>query len=87
MTRPSEDFDDPIRTVGADATAAFDNGLSNPTEHAGSEALAMPEAEENQDSVAGSDDEVEPAGLEDEAEGDDEDEDLDDEETLEDEPV
>lgn len=30
---------DPVRSVGPDATATFDNSPSNPTEHAGSEAL------------------------------------------------
>lgn len=32
--------DNPGRLVGDDATAGFDNGPSNPTEHASSEALA-----------------------------------------------
>lgn len=32
--------DNPGRLVGDDATAAFDNGPSHPTEHASSEALA-----------------------------------------------
>ncbi len=75
MTRPNEDFDDPIRTVGADATAGFDSGPSNPTEHAGSEALGVIEGNENEDSAVESDDEVEPQELDEQTD----DEDLDDE--------
>lgn len=39
-------FDDPIRKVGPDVTANFDNSESNPTEWAGSEALGSVTAEE-----------------------------------------
>lgn len=61
MTRPSEDFDDPIRTIGADATATFDEGASNPTEHASSEALASATDNKGEgDPVSAPDDAVEP---------------------------
>ena len=61
MTQPSEDFDDPIRTVGHDATATFDNTASNPTEHASSEALGAATANEDEpDPVSASDDAIEP---------------------------
>jgi hypothetical protein len=35
----TDTFDDPVRKAGPDATATFDNSVSNPTEWAGSEAL------------------------------------------------
>ena len=61
MTQPSEDFDDPIRTVGHDATATFDNTASNPTEHASSKALDAATANEDEpDPVSASDDAIEP---------------------------
>ena len=31
------DLEDPIRWIGPDSTATFDNSVGNPTEHAGSE--------------------------------------------------
>lgn len=40
LHRDKETFNDPVRKVGPDATAGFDNSRSNPTERAGSEALA-----------------------------------------------
>lgn len=40
LHRDKETFDDPVRKVGPDATAGFDNSRSNPTEHASSEAMA-----------------------------------------------
>ncbi len=62
MTRPSEDFDDPIRTIGADATSTFDDTASNPTEHASSEALdAATAVDDEPDPVSESDDAIEPA--------------------------
>lgn len=74
MTKPSEDFDDPIRTVGADATAGFDNGPSNPTEHASSEALGSATTGDNEDRAVRGEAEKEPAGLEDQSDVDDLDE-------------
>ena len=61
MTKPSEDFNDPIRTVGPDATADFDDGPSNPTEHASSESLVSAREEDHEDAAVRSDDQVEPA--------------------------
>lgn len=40
LHRDKETFDDPVRKVGPDATAGFDNSRSNPTERASSEAMA-----------------------------------------------
>jgi hypothetical protein len=48
LHRDKQTFDDPIRKVGADATAAFDNSESNPTEWAGSEALVSTAPDEDQ---------------------------------------
>ncbi len=83
MTQPSEDFDDPIRTIGADATATFDGGPSNPTEHASSEALrsATDNAGEGEP-VSALDTEVEPILSEDDGSDEDSDE-MDEEDELE----
>jgi hypothetical protein len=40
-TTQAYDFNDPIRNLGPDATATFDNSSSNPTEHASSESLKV----------------------------------------------
>ena len=34
----NDDLVDPIKKIGPDSTATFDNSASNPTEHASSEA-------------------------------------------------
>ena len=61
MTQFSEDFDDPIRTVGHDVTSTFDDTASNPTEHASSEALSSAtDVDDEADPVSASDDAVEP---------------------------
>lgn len=39
LHRDKQTFDDPVRKVGADATATFDNSPSNPTERASSESM------------------------------------------------
>ena len=50
------DFDDPIRSIGPDATAGFNSTLSDSTEHASSEAL-VPDAEEDTEAQAVASDE------------------------------
>jgi hypothetical protein len=49
LHRDKKTFDDPVRKVGPDATADFDNSRSNPTERASSEALtaAVPDPASN----------------------------------------
>jgi hypothetical protein len=62
------DFDDPMRSIGADSTAMFDDWDSNPAEHAGSEALQAGSPVEDEEEE------------EEEEEDEDEDEDQDDRE-------
>jgi hypothetical protein len=64
----NNDLNDPLRNIGPDSTAVFDESASNPTEHASSENL-------------GATSELEDDDVEDEEEGEDDDveEDLDDE--------
>lgn len=72
-----QDFDEILSEIGPDATATFDNGPSNPTEHAGSEATNAVTAR------GGSDTELEEE--DDEAAMLEEDDELDEEEDVEDE--
>jgi hypothetical protein len=46
-------FDDPIRRVGPDIAATFDNSTSNPTEWAGSEALRTATETDEDDGLSG----------------------------------
>jgi hypothetical protein len=55
LHKDTDTFDDPIRKAGPDATATFDNSVSNPTEWAGSEALAST-APGDEDTEAGDED-------------------------------
>ena len=79
------DLNDPLRNIGPDSTAVFDESPSNPTEHASSENLSVaskPEDDEDEDEDEELDDEEdddEEDGEEDEEE-EDEDEDEDEEE-------
>ena len=43
------DLEDPIRWIGPDSTATFDNSASNPTEHASSESLSAVVDEEDEE--------------------------------------
>jgi hypothetical protein len=70
-----QDFDEIFSRVGPDATATFDNSLSNPTEHASSEATNA--------ATAVDDDEIEEE--DDDAAALEEDDELDEEEDVEDE--
>mgnify|MGYP001057303429 CR=1 FL=1 len=47
--RDLETFDDPVRKVGPDATAVFDNSNSDPTDRAGSEALGTAGSDQQDD--------------------------------------
>jgi len=47
LHRDKQTFDDPVRQVGSDVTATFDNSRSNPTEWAGSEALVSTAPDED----------------------------------------
>lgn len=49
VTKQSAEFEDPIRSIGPDSTATFDNTASNPTEHASSEALDAATAVDDED--------------------------------------
>jgi hypothetical protein len=72
-----QDFDEIMSEIGPDATATFDNGPSNPTEHASSEATNAATAVKGRDAdIEEEDDEA--AMLE-------EDDELDEEEDVEDE--
>jgi hypothetical protein len=72
-----QDFDEIMSEIGPDATATFDNGPSNPTEHASSEATNAATAVKGRDAdVEEEDDDA--AMLE-------EDDELDEEEDVEDE--
>ena len=57
MAKKNEaDFDDPVRSVGTDSTATFDESESNPTERASSQALndaTAAEGENEQDELDG----------------------------------
>ena len=72
-----QDFDEIMSEIGPDATATFDNGPSNPTEHASSEATNAATAVKGRDA----DVEVE----DDDAAMLEEDDELDEEEDVEDE--
>ena len=73
------DLEDPIRWIGPDSTATFDNSASNPTEHASSEnsARSIEDTEPEDDDDDDDDDDEE----EDEDDADEE-IDEDDDETL-----
>jgi len=76
------DLNDPVRNIGPDSTAVFDESPSNPTEHASSENLSVaskPEDDEDEDEDEELDDEEDDDKEEDEEE-EDEDEDEDEEE-------
>jgi hypothetical protein len=70
--------DDPIKNIGPDATAMFANSSSNPTEHAGSEALNAATAEDDADEELDED-----AAEEEEDDEEDEEEDAEDAADLE----
>ena len=81
MEKPGrdQDFDEIMREIGPDATATFDNGPSNPTEHASSEGTNAATA------VKGRDADVEEEEEDDDAAMLEEDDELDEEEDVEDE--
>jgi len=83
------DLNDPVRNIGPDSTAVFDESPSNPTEHASSENLPVaskPEDDEDEDEDEELDDEEDDDEEEDEEEEDeDEDEEEDDDDQDEDE--
>ena len=72
-----QDFDEFMSEIGPDATATFDNGPSNPTEHASSEATNAATAVKGRDAELEQEDD-DAAMLE-------EDDELDEEEDVEDE--
>ena len=84
MAISHQDIDpqDPLDNIGPDATAAFDDSPSNPTEHASSENLGTAAALDDEEE----DDEEEDEDLHDEdnEEADDEDDDEEDDEDDED---
>jgi hypothetical protein len=88
ISTQDNDLNDPLRNIGPDSTAVFDESASNPTEHASSENLgAASELEDDdvEDEEEGEDDDVEEDLDDDEDdEEDDEDEDGDDEDDEED---
>jgi segregation and condensation protein B len=88
ISTQDNDLNDPLRNIGPDSTAAFDESASNPTEHASSENLgSASELEdddvEDVDEEEGEDDDVE-EDLDDEDDEEEEDEDEDDDEEEED---
>jgi len=78
-----EEFEDPIRRIGADSTATFDNSSSNPTEHASSEVLdeALDEGTAVEDEEVDVDVELEDDDEDEDDEDEDDDEDDEDEES------
>jgi hypothetical protein len=48
-TKNKADFDDPMRSIGADSTATFEDWYSKSTEHASSEALEAGTAVEDEE--------------------------------------
>jgi hypothetical protein len=81
ISTQDNDLNDPLRNIGPDSTAVFDESASNPTEHASSENLgAASELEDDvEDEDEGEDDDVEEDLDEDDDDEDDEEEDGDDE--------
>jgi hypothetical protein len=73
------DLNDPLRSVGPDSTACFDESPSNPTEYACTENLSAAKPEDDEDL-----DEEEDDDEEEEEEDDEEDDDDDDDEEEED---
>jgi hypothetical protein len=81
ISTQDNDLNDPLRNIGPDSTAVFDESASNPTEHASSEnfgAASELDDEDVEDEEEGEDDDVE-EDLDEEEEEEDEDEDDDDE--------
>jgi hypothetical protein len=72
-----QDFDEILSKIGLDATATFDNLVSNPTEHASSEAMKAATVVDGEDEELEEEDD-DAAQLEDEDEIDEE-EDVEDE--------
>jgi hypothetical protein len=77
----NNDLNDPLRNIGPDSTAVFDESASNPTEYASSENLGAASGLEDEDEEDGEedDDDVE-EDLDDEEDDDEDEEDEDDEE-------
>ena len=85
ISTQNTDFSNPLRNIGPDSTAVFDESDSNPTEHASSENLGAAsklDDEEEEDEEEGEDEDLEEDfdDEEDEEDEDEEDEDDDDDE-------
>jgi hypothetical protein len=83
ISTQDNDLNDPLRNIGTDSTAVFDESASNPTEHASSENLGAAselEDEDVEDEDEDEDDDVEEDLDEDDDDEEDEDEEDDDEE-------
>jgi hypothetical protein len=78
------DLDQAMMNIGPDATATFDNGMSNPTEHASSEALNAATKVDDDDEDEELEDEDDDAAEEEEDDEEDEDEDVEDAAEVED---
>jgi hypothetical protein len=72
ISTQDNDLNDPLRNIGPDSTAVFDESASNPTEHASSENLGAASELEDED--------VEDEDEDDDVEDDDDEEDEDEEE-------
>jgi segregation and condensation protein B len=87
ISTQDNDLNDPLRNIGPDSTAVFDESGSNPTEHASSENLGAAselEDEDVEDEEEGEDDDVE-EDLDEEDDDDEDEEEEDDDEEDEDE--
>ena len=73
------DFRDPLRNIGPDSTADFDESPSNPTEYASSENLGA-DLDDDAYEEGDEDEDMEEEGLDDNVEDEDEDQDDDDDE-------
>lgn len=80
ISTQDNDLNGPLRNIGPDSTAVFDESASNPTEHASSENFGAASELEDEDEEEGEeDDDVEEDLDEDEEDDDEEDEDEDEE--------
>ena len=86
ISTQNNDLNDPLRNIGPDSTAVFDESASNPTEYASSENLgAASGLEDEEDEEDGEEDDDVEEDLDDEEDDDDEEEEEDDDEDEEDE--
>jgi hypothetical protein len=87
ISTQDNDLNDPLRNIGPDSTAVFDESASNPTEHASSENLGAASGleDEDEDEEEGEEDDDVEEDLDEDDDDDDEEEEDDDEDDEDDE--